>query len=501
MLINKSMKIKFLLSVLMLSGFCFGQNVQKGKPNINDKPYPYGNPIIHNMYTADAAPKIMPDGRLWMVTSVDSELGGGYSAMHAVHAFSTADMVNWVDEGELINLSDLGEKPGEDWAIWAPDIVYKNGIYYLYFPMRNILADGSMDRYCVVAESNSLHKKFKVTNPRIEGANNALDPSVFVDDDGTAYLYWNQMSMAVLKDNMREINGKSFKLDIGAKNFMEASWMDKRHGIYYFNYHTKYGNKVDKDNPDDPNREKSELDYSMGNSPKGPLIHKGVLNYELGVNVNDGPKYPGKNYVPWRLTQSNHGGVVEFHGQEYLFYHTSALSSWRQDEFKNMGTWTQRSVCVDSVKYNADGTIIPVQQTIQSVGKVIINQPFSISLPLKNAKLSKGMKIKSNQITALSGSSIAFEKIDLGTGYYYFSVKVENIVKNGRIEIRRDSPDGYLMGTIKLNEKSNITNNGVSDTFLREAYGKHTVYMIFSSESNEKIIVSKPQFFAGSPQK
>jgi hypothetical protein len=54
----------------------------------------------------------------------------------------------------------------------------------------------------------------------------------------------------------------------------------------------------------------------------------------LGVNVNEGPKYKDKNYVPWRLYQSNHGGIVEYHGQEYLFYHTSALSSWRQDEFK-----------------------------------------------------------------------------------------------------------------------------------------------------------------------
>jgi len=80
--------------------------------NVNTKPYPLGNPVIHHMYTADAAPKVMPDGRVWMVTSVDHEDGGGYATMHAVHAFSTADMKHWVDEGELINLADLNEKTG-----------------------------------------------------------------------------------------------------------------------------------------------------------------------------------------------------------------------------------------------------------------------------------------------------------------------------------------------------------------------------------------------------
>lgn len=471
------------------------------KKNSNTAPYPYGNPVIKNMYTADASPHVMPDGRVWMVTSVDAEDGGGYSTMHSVHAFSTADLVTWVDHGEIIGLQDLNETPGEDWAIWAPDFTYRNGTYYLYFPMRNVKVNGEIDRYCVVAESNSMQKRFKVTNPRIEGANSALDPSVFVDDDGVAYLYWNQLNMGILKENMRELEGKSFKLDIGAKNFMEAAWMHKRNGKYYFNYHTKYNNKVSKDNPEDPNREKSNLDYSIGISPKGPLTYQGTMNYELGINVKNAALLENKNYVPWRLMQSNHGGIVEYHGQEYLFYHTSALSSWRQDEFKGPGTWTQRSVCVDELNYNPDGTVIPVQQTIEGVKKVTINQDFSIALNPKKAFEQQKIKIKNNTMTAQNNSSISFKNINLGTGYYYFGVKVLQSVTKGKIEIRKDAANGTLLGTILLNENSLKTNNGITETFLREANGEHTIVLVFKSDNNETIKIAEPNFFAGSPKK
>ena len=445
------------------------------KKNVNTKPYPYGNPVVTHMYTADAAPRVMPDGRVWMVTSVDDMEHPGYSNMHAVHAFSSADMRHWEDHGTLISLDDLGQPDGEDWAIWAPDIIYRNGIYYLYFPMRNLLKDGSTDRYVVVAENDSMDKQFKVTNSRMKGVERAgLDPSVFIDDDGKAYLYWNQTLMGKLDDSMREIDGNMFKLDIGAKNFMEAAWMHKHGGKYYFNYHTKYDGKVDKNNPDDPKRKKSHLDYSIGDSPTGPLNYMGTVNKELGFGVEHGPKLPGKDYVPWRLTQSNHGAMLEFHGQEYFFYHTSALSSWRQDEFKGPGTWTQRSVCVDYLNYNSDGSIIPVKQTVEGVAAVTIDQPFEIKL----------------------GEGTEFKNVNLGSGYYYFDVKLEKAMPGGRIEIHLDRPDGMLIGTLLADEETMKRNGGISDTFLREARGKHDIHLVAKGD----VAFSNPRFFAGCPR-
>ncbi len=470
--------------------------------NYNTKPYPLGNPVIKHMYTADAAPKVMPDGRVWMVTSIDGDEGGGYATMHSTHAFSSADMVNWVDHGRILDLKNLGEKPGEDWALWAPDIIYRNGTYYLYVPMRNILADGTKDTYTLIAESDRMDKPFKVTNPRLEGAKSALDPAVFIDDDGQAYLYWNQTNMGLLKKNLRELDGPSFKLDLGAANFMEAAWMHKRNGKYYFNYHTKYNNSIAKDNPDDPARAKSHLDYSYGESPKGPLTYGGTLNYELGVNVKNGPQLSTENgisYVPWRLTQSNHGGVVEYHGQEYLFYHTSALSSWRQSEFKGPGTWTQRSVSIDYLNYDENGKVIPVQQTIEGVNPVKVNQPFSINLKMSAAQLLGEGRVKRDEVVAKNATQIKFSNVDLGTGYYYFGVKVNKTVTNGKIEVRRDAPNGLLMGTLLFDGDSMKINKSMNETFLREARGKHDVYLNFVINGDEELRVAAPRFFAGSP--
>lgn len=448
------------------------------KKNSNTEPYPYGNPVITHMYTADAAPKVMPDGRLWMVTSVDHEEGGGYSRMHAIHAFSTADMVNWVDHGCILHLDDLGEKEGEDWAIWAPDIIYRDGIYYLYYPMRNLLKDGTIERYVAVAESDRMDQKFTVTNPRMAGVPRAgLDPSVFIDDDGVAYLYWNQALMGLLREDMRDIEGDYFKLDIGTTNFMEAAWMHKRDGKYYYNYHTKYDKKVDPENPDDPQRRKSRLDYSMGDSPTGPLTYMGPINYELGVGVENGPKLPGRDYVPWRLTQSNHGAVVEYHGQEYFFYHTSALSSWRQDRFEGSGTWTQRSVCVDYLNYREDGSVIPVKQTVEGVAAVEIDQPFEIVLQDAPVQITEESQV------------YFFSSVNLGTGYYYFDLNVDKLDEPVRAEIRKGAVDGPLMGTLLIKKE------GIVDTFLRGASGIQDIHIVFDAP----VQVSKLRFFAGAP--
>jgi len=82
-MINKNLFLLFLFAITQ--NFCFAQ-----KKNSNTAPYPYGNPVIKHMYTADASPHVMPDGKVWMVTSVDSENGGGYSTMHNYHTFSSA---------------------------------------------------------------------------------------------------------------------------------------------------------------------------------------------------------------------------------------------------------------------------------------------------------------------------------------------------------------------------------------------------------------------------
>ncbi|RXP62724.1 hypothetical protein EC396_03125 [Lutibacter sp. HS1-25] len=460
------------------------------KPNINTKPYPYGNPVIKHMYTADASPHVMPDGRVWMVTSVDHEDGGGYSTMHKYHTFSSKDMVNWTDHGEVLNIYDVigsnVEPEGEDWALWAPDMVYYEGKYYLYFPVRILYKEGGYDEktrktiaYTGVAVSDAPDKKFTVINPKIKGTQ-GIDPAVFIDDDGEKYLYYGTHYGAKLKDNMMELDGEPIKMEVDDERFMEAIWMDKKDNKYYLSYHSHYDKPIDPENPDDLHRKKSRLDYGVSDHPLGPFEYKGILNYELGVNVNEGPKLPGKNYVPWRLYQSNHGGIVEYHGNDYLFYHTSALSSWRQDEFKGPGTWTQRSVCVDQISYDESGIIRPVQQTLTGVEPVIVDQPFEINLALKD--------------TEVTNSTLKFENINLGTGYYYAAIEMKGIKEPLKCEIRLDKPNGALVGTFVIKK------DGLTETLLRNAKGTHSIYLKFSDELPTKSSIKSVKIFAGSPK-
>ena len=469
------------------------------KENVNTKPYPYGNPVIRHMYTADAAPHVMPDGRVWMVTSVDHEDGGGYSTMHKYHTFSSADMVNWTDHGEVLNVADMfdseGEPEGEDWALWAPDMIYYEGKYYLYFPMRILYKSHGYEEgkrkvksYIAVAVSDAPDKKFTVLNEYIEGTR-GIDPSVFIDDDGEKYLYYGARMAAKLDDNMKDLASEPVKLEANDEHFMEAIWMHKRNNTYYLSYHAHYDKPIDPEKPDDPERLKSLLNYGYGDNPFGPFTHGGVMNYELGVNVNEGPKLPGYDYVPWRLYQSNHGGIVEYHGQEYLFYHTSALSSWRQDEFKGPGTWTQRSVCIDSLNYNEDGTKKPVQQTLSGVGVVKVEQTFEIAFK------SSGIKTKGDKKV-----NISFKSIELGTGYYYFGAKVNKCTGKAKVHIHLDSETGPMIGTLVLKENSTGINNGTVETFLRGANGTHNVYLVVDKEKDCEFEISDLRFFAGAPK-
>jgi len=475
--------------IICLLFFLSAVSIFAQKKNSNTKPYPYGNPVVQHMYTADASPHVMPDGRMWMVTSVDSEEGGGYPTMHKYHAFSTADMKTWKDHGEIFNIDDVMPKDvkKQDWALWAPDMIYRNGKYYLYYPIwihhtDSVRPNGNEGRvvtsYIGVAVSDAPDKHFKVLKSKIEGTS-GIDPAVFADDDGSVYLLWGHSKIAKLHENMMELETKPAELNLGTERFMEAIWMHKRNGRYYVSYHTKYGNKIDKENPDDPKREKSEIAYSYADNINGPYQYGGIVNYELGVNVNNGPLLPGRNYVPWRLTQSNHVGITEYHGQDYLFYHTSALSSWRQDEFKNMGTWTQRSVCIDKLNYNPDGSIIPVQQTIEGVEKVTIKQPYKIELLKKPVFLT-------------ADKALLYPNTPLGTGYYYFSVEVKNVTTTFMIQLK--TKQGILLATVPVKQ------NGIIEVGLNYAKGVQDIVINPVGNTNAATLLSAC-FFAGSPFK
>lgn len=153
-----------------------------------------------------------------------------------------------------------------------------------------------------------------------------IDPCVFVDDDGQAYLYHGgcgRIIGAKMKDNMMELAEKPRSME-GLKDFHEGAWVHKRNGIYYLMY---------SDNV--PHPEGNRLVYATSTNPLGPWTYQGVILEATGSGTS-------------------HGSIVEYKGEWFLFYHNSDLSGGKHE---------LRSICVDKLYYNPDGTIQLVKQT------------------------------------------------------------------------------------------------------------------------------------------
>lgn len=233
------------------------------------------------------------------------------------HVFSTEDMSKWTDHGVAFSLKDISWASEE---AWAPDCIERNGKYFFYFP-----AGGQIG----VAVSDCPTGPFKdaLSKPMIKskeaGIRYMIDPCVFLDDDGQAYLYiggGRQLGVVKLKEDMVTRDGPIQILAM--PKFYEGVWVHKRNGIYYASYPTR---------PEDRDSQANVMVYSMAKSPLGPWEYKGELLDNRSHNV--------------------HGSITEFKGQWYLFYHVEGPSHW------------ERRVCVEPLFYNEDGTIKPMQMS------------------------------------------------------------------------------------------------------------------------------------------
>jgi beta-xylosidase len=282
------------------------------------------NPFITHMYTADPSAHVWQDGRLYVYASHDIAPPRGCDLMDQYHVFSTDDMVHWKDHGEILRASQVPWGRKEGGFMWAPDCAYKNGMYYFYFPHPSG-TDWNKTWKIGVATSTQPASGFTVKG-YIDGLESMIDPCVFIDDDGQAYFYYGgggTCKGGKLKDNMMEIAGEMKNME-GLVDFHEASWVHKKNGVYYLSYSDNH----------DVNDKHNRMCYATSNNPLGPWTYKGI-------------------YMEPTDSYTNHGSIVQYKGQWYSFYHNSALSHH---------DWL-RSICVDKLEFNTDGTIKTVTQT------------------------------------------------------------------------------------------------------------------------------------------
>lgn len=307
--------------------------------------YPYqftyeGNPLSRMHGAADPDVHVW-DGIVWVYCSQDRHMDSTihakrYDAMDGYHVFSSKDLVNWVDHGEIFHSSDVAWAWKYGGFLWAPGVARKNGKYYLYYPIR----DKDKQWRVGVAVGKTPIGPFKDSGRPLEWLNH-IDPKIFIDDDGQAYIYNNDGEtdqrvpvVARLKPNMIELAEKPRKIVYASNEvmcndtlrFLEGVFMHKRNGLYYFSY-TNYFNP------------RNQGFYAVGKSPYGPFEWKGPM-----------AAHP-------RGAQFHHS-IVTFKGKDYCFYHIALDTLPRYKEGQG------RIVCFDTLHYNSDGTIEMLQPTL-----------------------------------------------------------------------------------------------------------------------------------------
>ncbi|MDQ6417812.1 family 43 glycosylhydrolase [Paenibacillus sp. LHD-117] len=344
------------------------------------------NPVITSIFTADPSAHAWEDGRLYIYASHDMDPARGCDLMDRYHVFSTEDMVNWIDEGEILRSDDVAWGRPEGGFMWAPDCAYKNGTYYFYYPHPS--GSNWNDSWKIgVATSKEPAKGF-VDQGYIEGLGGfaMIDPCVFVDDDGRAYMYYGGGGVCAggeLADDMMSMKGELVPMN-EIEDFHEAAWVFKRNGLYYLTY---------ADNLEGNNR----MHYAVSDKPLGPWTYKGIFLAPTGCSTT-------------------HGSVAEYKGKWYLFYHNQAIS----------GEGNLRSVCIDEIAFEEDGSIRVVEQTtsgLRSAGDLSAPHPNPDRYYAVDGVTEGGAGLKQSRsgITYVGGldqegSSIRFDRVDGADG-------------------------------------------------------------------------------------
>ncbi|RYY27799.1 MAG: glycoside hydrolase [Sphingobacteriaceae bacterium] len=323
-------KLKIAVVMLFTTAFC---NVQAQNTKGDTTFTSTGNPIIKHKFSADPGAMVYKD-KVYLYTGHDVAPPREQSyRMHEWLCFSSADMINWTEHSSPLNVKDFA------WAkddAWASQVIERNGKFYWYVAITHNTIHGKAIGVAVADSPTGPFKDARgsalITNDMTKAAKiswDDIDPTVIIDDNGQAYLIWGNTACyyAKLKKNMIELDSPIQTFNV--PQFTEAPWINKHNGWYYLSYATGFPEKIA---------------YAMSKSVTGPWVYKGILN-ELAGNSN-----------------TNHQALIDFKGKSYFVYHNGALAA-------DAGGF-HRSVCIDYLYYNPDGTIKRVVMTSEGVKPV-----------------------------------------------------------------------------------------------------------------------------------
>ena len=461
-------------------------------------------PLFQTKYTADPSPLVVGD-TLFLYTSHDAspedipdenEKSSAGFFMYDWLLWSTTDMVNWTEHGAVASLKDFPWRSRENGA-WAIQTVERNGKYYLYAPLHGHGIG------VLVADSPYGPFKDPLGKPLVWDQSNwyDIDPSVYTDDDGQAYMYWGNPHTfwAKLNDDMTSIKIEAGGPEASASgttargasvtgvtklphipNYQEGPWFYKRNGHYYLGFASTCCPEA--------------LGYAMSDKPTGPWQWKGYI------------------MRPTQRDRGNHPGICDYKGHSYVFgqnYDLMHLDTYVHHE--------RRSVSATEITYNADGTIqeVPYWLDQQPVKQLHWLNPYrrveaetmawgyglkSSKMGIQNTGVVKDMPESTGKRNMYiydinDGEYIRLRGVDFGTGAKQFSIvaaagtvatKPQPTENAGcTITLRIDSPKGDAIGTAVIKSTGSADKYKAFTAKVKGATGVHDLYLCFDKAQGD----------------
>ncbi len=430
-------------------------------------------PLFQTKYTADPSPLVVGD-TLFLYTSHDAspedipdvnEKSSAGFFMYDWLLWSTTDMVNWTEHGAVASLKDFAWRSRENGG-WAIQTVERNGKYYLYAPLHGHGIG------VLVADSPYGPFKDPLGKPLVWDQSNwyDIDPSVYTDDDGQAYMYWGNPHTfwAKLGEDMTSVTSSVAKLP-HIPNYQEGPWFYKRNGKYYLGFASTCCPEA--------------LGYAMSDSPTGPWEWKGYI------------------MKPTQRDRGNHPGICDFKGHSYVFgqnYDLMHLETFVHHE--------RRSVSAQEITYNGDGTIqeIPYWLDQQPMKQLHWLNPYqrveaetmAWGFGLKSAKMGiENTGVVADMPTSTGkknmyifdvndGEYIKLRGVDFGKGAKQFNITAA-ATGGCTINLRLDSADGPVVGTVTIGKTGGVEKYRSFGGKVKNAAGVHDLYICFDKASGD----------------
>lgn len=428
--------------ILLLCGSCALLN----SLNVNAQ-----RPIIQTKYTADPAPMVYND-TVFLYTTHDEDDAEGFK-MQDWLLYTSTDMVNWTDHGVVASLKSFDWVKRDNGA-WAEQVVERNGKFYMYCPIHG--------NGIGVLVSDSPYGPFKdpLGKPLVWQKEHwdDIDPTVFIDEDGQAYMYWGNPNCYYVKlnEDMISYSGDIVKLKETPEHYQEGPWFYKRNGHYYLAFASTCCPEG--------------IGYAMSDSPTGPWKTKGYI------------------MRPTERTRGNHPGIMDYKGKSYVFGLNYDLLKLETNTH-----YERRSVSVAEMHYNEDGTIQEVpywaDTKLEQIGTF---NPFR-KVEAETMAWGYGLKTAPNADKSLSvvnvnnGEYICVRGVNFGKNKARrFEVSALPL-EGGNLKIRLDAPDGKIVGNVNIPQGNETSKYELYSCEVNAVSGIHDLYLSFEGENNKDL--------------